>query len=495
MSVWRKQPRADEANRSVARLLATVAATVVLSAGLAGCGTTTQTAMSSKPTKPQIDPKYGVAASPRVYQPGQTPPKGGGREMVGKPYTVAGKRYVPRVDPDYEKIGLASWYGDAFHGRYTANGEIYDADHLSAAHPTMPLPSYARVTSMTTGRSVMVRVNDRGPFHGNRVLDVSRRTAEMLGIRRAGIAKVKVEYVGPAPKDGDDTRMLLASYQGPKDFGPVGMPETMVASADTGGSFGLPGLASRVASRLTGGSPVATAKTTAKPEAPAVSAPSYPVIAAVAPTPRPVLADEAYIVVASVDPADVWSTAAPVQMASLQTPAQADSGLSAAASVGFTEASFTVGAQPVAYQPTPASFDPTDSLVAPVPEAAPARSSYAADRVDQAYAAVETVGSGVALSDLASGLARLSGKAATPANGAVAESALVDVGIFSNPANAERIAAALRGVGTVTVEDVVVSGAAMKRVRIAALVDGLSPLEAVAAAERAGARGARVIGR
>ncbi|WP_075216023.1 septal ring lytic transglycosylase RlpA family protein [Mongoliimonas terrestris] len=453
--------------------------------------------MSSKPAKPQIDPKYGVAASPRVYQPGQTPPKGGGREMVGKPYTVAGKRYVPRVDPDYEKVGLASWYGDAFHGRYTANGEIYDADHLSAAHPTMPLPSYARVTSMTTGRSVMVRVNDRGPFHGNRVLDVSRRTAEMLGIRRAGIAKVKVEYVGPAPKDGDDTRMLLASYQGPKDFGPVGMPETMVASADTGSSFGLPGLASRVASRLTSGTATA-AKSTAKPAAPAapaVSAPTYPVIAAIAPTPRPVLADEAYIVVASVDPADVWSTAAPVQVASLQAPAQTAPGLSAAASVGFTEASFSVGAQPAAYQPTPAAFDPTDALTAPVPEAAPARSSYAAERVDQAYAAVDAVGSGVALSDLASGLARLSNKTATSAGGAAAQGALVDVGIFSNPANAERIAAALRGVGTVTVEDVVVSGAAMKRVRIAALVEGLSPLEAVAAAERAGARGARVIGR
>ncbi len=119
--------------------------------------------------------------------------------MVGKPYKVAGKRYVPVLDPSYRAVGLASWYGADFHGRRTANGEVFDANALTAAHPTMPLPSYARVTSLTTGRSVLVRVNDRGPFHSNRVLDMSRRTAEMLGVRNAGIAKVQVEYVGPAP--------------------------------------------------------------------------------------------------------------------------------------------------------------------------------------------------------------------------------------------------------------------------------------------------------
>jgi rare lipoprotein A len=121
---------------------------------------------------------------------------------------------------------LASWYGDAFHGRLTANGEVYDVRGLTAAHPTMPLPSYARVTNLRNNRSVVVRVNDRGPFARGRIIDVSETAAEMLGFRRAGTAKVKVEYVGPARMDGLDHDMLVASYKAP------GIPGQPVMVAD-----------------------------------------------------------------------------------------------------------------------------------------------------------------------------------------------------------------------------------------------------------------------
>ncbi|ALN73321.1 hypothetical protein M673_11380 [Aureimonas sp. AU20] len=154
---------------------------------------------------------FGVKASPRMTR-SKTVPKGGGRDQTGKPYMVKGKWYYPKEEPGYVKSGTASWYGANFHGRLTANGEIYDMYHLSAAHPTFPLPSYARVTNRKTGASVMVRVNDRGPYVHDRVMDVSSRAAQLLGFQQDGIADVKVEYVGRAPLEGDDTKVLMASY-------------------------------------------------------------------------------------------------------------------------------------------------------------------------------------------------------------------------------------------------------------------------------------------
>ena len=108
---------------------------------------------------------------------------------------------------------MASWYGDAFHGRKTANGEIYDKRALTAASPTMPLPSYARVTNLENGYSVIVRVNDRGPYAAGRVMDVSSRVADVLDFKRMGTAKVKVEYVGRAPLEGSDDNELLATLR------------------------------------------------------------------------------------------------------------------------------------------------------------------------------------------------------------------------------------------------------------------------------------------
>jgi rare lipoprotein A len=179
-----------------------------------------------------IDPKYGVAPSPKVVADGQPVPKGGGRNMVGKPYVVAGRTYQPSENPGYRNEGLASWYGSNFHGRMTANGEVFDRDSIAAAHTTMPLPSYARVTNMHNGHSMIVRVNDRGPFHGNRIIDVSERAALALGFKRQGTAKVRVEYVGRASTNGSDDRILLASLR--TDGQPASLTNTaptMIAQA------------------------------------------------------------------------------------------------------------------------------------------------------------------------------------------------------------------------------------------------------------------------
>lgn len=158
----------------------------------------------------RIDPKYGVAPSPRVSNAAYTP-SGGGRYQVGKPYKIAGRWYKPKEVSRYEKSGIASWYGDAFHGRRTANGEIYNMNAYSAAHPTLPLPSYVRVTNLANRNSVIVRVNDRGPFARDRLIDLSKRAADALNFRNQGVARVHVSYLGRAPLEGGDAAFLEAS--------------------------------------------------------------------------------------------------------------------------------------------------------------------------------------------------------------------------------------------------------------------------------------------
>jgi len=238
--------------RGSAFLALAVSASIV-----AGCAST--------PTKGMVNPKrskeyfseseYGVKASPRVTSQRSRLPRGGGRDQLGKPYKVRGVWYYPKEDKRYRKIGAASWYGDAFHGRLTANGEIYDMTHLTAAHPTMPLPSYARVTNTKNGSSVIVRVNDRGPYANGRIIDLSKRAAELLDYTHTGVAKVKVEYVGRAPLDGQDEQYLMASYR-PGKMAPdpsVGLPTgVMIAMngptpSESVGAF--PGVLAAVQSR------------------------------------------------------------------------------------------------------------------------------------------------------------------------------------------------------------------------------------------------------
>jgi rare lipoprotein A len=133
---------------------------------------------------------------------GSTPPEsaspGLGHYKLGKPYQVGGRWYHPSYDPSYAAIGIASWYGYPFHGRATANGERFDRNQVSAAHPTLPLPSIVRVTNLANDRQLELRVNDRGPFVGDRIIDLSQAAARALGFEQQGIAEVRVEFVGLA---------------------------------------------------------------------------------------------------------------------------------------------------------------------------------------------------------------------------------------------------------------------------------------------------------
>lgn len=146
---------------------------------------------------PASAPARAVATGPERQRPAWLE-----TERTGAPYQdqVRGQWYVPSAEPDYAEQGIASWYGQEFQGRRTASGEIFDSEALSAAHPTLPIPSLVQVTNLENGREAIVRINDRGPFHANRLIDVSRKTAEVLGFEQAGQARVHVRYLGPAPK-------------------------------------------------------------------------------------------------------------------------------------------------------------------------------------------------------------------------------------------------------------------------------------------------------
>lgn len=187
------------------------------------------------------DPFAGIG-SPYYSKAGPLP-KGGGRYHVGKPYEVAGVRFAPKEQPGYDKVGVASWYGPQFHRRMTSNGEWFDMNELTAAHATLPLPSYAKVTNLENGHNVVVRINDRGPFVGTRIIDMSRRSAEVLGFKPQGMAKVRVQYIGPAPlndqgqhlaamnrelRKGTPFRSMMAAADG------RGIGETQVAAVEPG---------------------------------------------------------------------------------------------------------------------------------------------------------------------------------------------------------------------------------------------------------------------
>lgn len=127
-------------------------------------------------------------------------PSGGPHYKIGEPYQIKGQTYYPREDYSYDETGIASWYGQDFDGERTANGEIYNKDELTAAHKTLPLPTLARVTNLDNGKSIVVRINDRGPFSGTRLIDMSQRAASLLGFEQIGTAKVRVQVLADESK-------------------------------------------------------------------------------------------------------------------------------------------------------------------------------------------------------------------------------------------------------------------------------------------------------
>lgn len=155
----------------------------------------------------------------------------GGQEgsgyKIGKPYQIQGVWYYPAEDYKYEETGVASWYGPDFHGKYTANGEVFDQNEVTAAHRTLPMPCFVRVTNLENGRSLVVRVNDRGPFSHSRILDLSRRAAQLLGMENQGTAQVKVEIMA------DESRALAMRLKSKSDEPQVAAAPRETVQAET----------------------------------------------------------------------------------------------------------------------------------------------------------------------------------------------------------------------------------------------------------------------
>ena len=174
--------------------------------------------------------------------------QGQGRRQVGRPYEINGVWYTPHEDTDYNEVGLASWYGGYHQGRKTANGETFDVGLLTAAHKTLPLPSIVEVTNLENGRSMRLRVNDRGPFVQGRIIDLSQAAAEELGVIRSGVARVRVRYIGPAPLNGGETRVASRDSE-PQRAAP---PATRSSYEVQVGAFSVRANAERAADLVSG---------------------------------------------------------------------------------------------------------------------------------------------------------------------------------------------------------------------------------------------------
>lgn len=221
--------RSTLANR--ARILAL---TTLALAGLAGCAETTLVNHASKSIGKSSDPvQMGSATRGGIYK-------------VGNPYQINGVWYYPKEDPNYDETGIGSWYGEQFHGKRTANGEVFDMNEVSAAHPTLPMPSLVRVTNMENGRSIVVRMNDRGPYANNRIIDLSRRSAQLLGFERQGTARVRVQYLGQAPLEGGGETMLASRSTG-ADERPSAAPRGSVSAEALPPPPGVKGRSAEVA--------------------------------------------------------------------------------------------------------------------------------------------------------------------------------------------------------------------------------------------------------
>jgi rare lipoprotein A len=194
---------------------------------------------SSIPASYSSAPAFNPSAS-RPATPGARPLAGPGEAepYAGAPYQIEGRWFVPAHEPDYNEIGVASWYGPGFHGKATASGEVFDRDALTAAHPTLPIPSLVRVTNLSNGRTIVVRLNDRGPYKNDRIIDLSKAAAEALGVTATGTAKVQVQYVGPAPAEPNSVPADMRRNAGLAATSPAEAPAVIGKPFDTGRAFG-----------------------------------------------------------------------------------------------------------------------------------------------------------------------------------------------------------------------------------------------------------------
>jgi len=194
---------------------------------------------------------------------------------IGKPYQVNGVWYYPKADYKYSETGIASWYGPGFHGKRTANGEVYDENGLTAAHKTLPMPAMVRVTNLENGRSIQVRINDRGPFEAGRVIDMTRRGAQLLGFIQQGTARVRVDIM---PEESQQLA-ALSSRSGGDQVPPP--PKAAPVGEVTGG-----GLAPLAGSKVNPGQPQpGQPQAGAKPPAAATAQPGTKVASVAVPQP------------------------------------------------------------------------------------------------------------------------------------------------------------------------------------------------------------------
>ena len=192
-----------------------VAGALLVAAQLAACSGAVDTVTQQSQLMPLVSPA-SVAMPEQIEVPMPVPvrpppvasaplvERRSASVKIGKPYEVAGNWYYPAPGGGYDEEGIASWYGPDFDGKPTANGETYNMNRLSAAHPTLPMPCYVSVTNTYNGRSIVVRINDRGPYKAGRIIDLSHRAAQLLGVTRSGTANVRVRYLRMAPLLADE---------------------------------------------------------------------------------------------------------------------------------------------------------------------------------------------------------------------------------------------------------------------------------------------------
>lgn len=421
------------------------------------------------------DAALGVAASPRVTDQQTNLPRGGGRAQVGRPYRIAGRLYTPREDPDYDRTGVASWYGDAFHGRLTANGEVYDMHTLSAAHPTLPLPSYVRVTNLENNHSVVVRVNDRGPFSYDRVIDLSKRAADVLDFRHDGVARVRVQYAGAAPLHGQDVEWLEATAQ--VNGVPIGGGDPNVMFARAPVPVPTPAPSSQIALVSTSG---ATTATTQRFDGAAVQQPSFlgtlfgsqnatntPVQPVQTFAPQPATSAPLELTPPSAVPATSTTAYWPTNGTPAVAPMRAPGGLIPNAPipsepVGFMASGFMASDLETGFTQRNQSSVAQNARI----QSAHHRAEWSAlDAASQIALQSQTLSRLSAVAGLASPALQ-----ALPSTLATGSSSLVQIGIFGDPANVERVRGDLASFGDVLTEQINSGGRALTQVRLRAAV-------------------------
>jgi rare lipoprotein A len=279
----------------VASRISKTSSLILACAFAAGCSTIAPDTVADATPPASVATAEPPAVAAQASTPVAVSPNG-----TDKPYVVGGQTYRPSTarKPGKVGVGLASWYGESFQGRRTANGETFDMSGFTAAHPTLPLPCYARVTNVQNGRSMVVRVNDRGPFHKNRLIDVSKRTADMLGFRGTGVGNVKVDYIGPAPANRDDRRMLATYQEFGRPTAPAGMQMASLSPVSDAALAAESGQPASVVQTLvaTAASAATTAKDSVIAAAKAIPLPSSaPVRVATAAPARPVAHSESQL--------------------------------------------------------------------------------------------------------------------------------------------------------------------------------------------------------